>query len=186
MRACGGPERVTQADENGHRTTLHLQPACVWPIAQPLTRPSATLSPLESRGEGQQISSSAKPSNCNRRVAIPLRVTANPRRVAYGASQTGRVSPHQTCRPSPRDSSGERVAEGRVRGCASARERASCERTAVVRPPSSAFGTFSPRIKRGGRRATMAWVGNGRHDRGPRPHPLFLRAQFRRCGWSRA
>jgi hypothetical protein len=31
---------------------------------------------------------------------------------------------HQTCRPSPRDSSGERVAEGRVRGRATGHKRA--------------------------------------------------------------
>jgi hypothetical protein len=63
---------------------------------------------------------------------------------------------HELCRPSLRDLSGERVAEGRVRGRAIGHERARCTCRDVGRPPSSAFGTFSPRRKREGRRATMA------------------------------
>jgi hypothetical protein len=74
---------------------------------------------------------------------------------------------HEVCRPSPRDLSGERVAEGRVRGRAIGHTRATCKCRTVVRPPSSAFGTlrlaalaqgrlFSPRKKRGERRATVA------------------------------
>jgi hypothetical protein len=38
--------------------------------------------------------------------------------VVYGVSKKCQAFHHQTCRPSPRDLSGERVAEGRVRGCA--------------------------------------------------------------------
>jgi len=71
--------------------------------------------------------------------------------------------------PSPHRS-GEKVAEGRMRGLTSAhftlrgasldRLRMKCEIQAA-NPPSSGFATFSPRKKRGGRRRSIGGCDEG-------------------------
>jgi hypothetical protein len=59
-------EKVPKADEGGRTVAgeCQTQLARAMGVAQPLTRPSATLSPLKSRGEGRQTSCSANRSRC--------------------------------------------------------------------------------------------------------------------------
>jgi hypothetical protein len=64
-------------------------------------------------------------------------------------TQNDRFAEHEICCPSPRDFSGERVAEGRVRGCATCRRSSKLSVEARRRDPSGVDETF--RYSTGGR-----------------------------------
>jgi hypothetical protein len=82
-------------------------------------------------------------------------------------TQRDRFTEHEVCRPSPRDFSGERVAEGRVRGCATPLlEQAVCDTSRRLCDPPHPPSAPSPPTKsvggegqhwRHSRRLSPAW-----------------------------